>query len=228
MRKAILCLGLFAVMFALGCQNPSMFKSIAGKKLFWDFETDPPGSLPAGWVATQRDHKIPSAVWQVTDDSWGNTLAMTSSACTGKTCNLLLSSMSSIANLTLSVKIRAIGQRDEQNFGLVWRALNDDNFYFALWSPKEKMLRMGYVLNGCMTPLRSISVGADPTQWHTLQIEQFRDYIWVSMDDVIQMELKDDTIRYPGMIGLVTQANSWAMFDDVRVTELVNLTVTQN
>jgi hypothetical protein len=34
------------------------------------------------------------------------------------------------------------------------------------------------------------------------------------------MEL-DDTIRYPGMIGLVTQADSWAMFDDVRVAEMI-------
>jgi hypothetical protein len=228
MKKTILCLGLFAALFACGCQTPSVLKSTAGKKLFWDFEMDAVGSLPAGWVATQSDHKIPSAAWQVTDDSWGNTLAMTSSACTGNTCNLLLSSMSSIANLTLSVKIRAIGQRDNQNFGLAWRALDGDNFYFALWNPKEKMLRMGYFQGGHMTPLRSISVGADPTQWHTLQIEQFRDNIWVSMDNVVQMELKDDTIRYPGMIGLVTQADSWAMFDDVRVTELVNLTVTPN
>jgi hypothetical protein len=219
MKKTILCFGLVAVLFALGCYKPAVFKSNAGKKLFWDFETDAPGSLPAGWVATQSDHKIPSAVWQVTDDSWGNTLAMTSSANTGSICNLLLSSMSSIANLTLSARIRAIGERDNQNFGIIWRALNEDNYYFALWNPKEKMLRMGYVQDGRETALRSISVAADPTQWHTLQIEQFRDNIWVSMDDVVQMELRDDTLRYPGMIGLVTQADSWAMFDDVRVEQ---------
>jgi hypothetical protein len=136
-----------------------------------DFETRPVHCPQAGWRPRVIINTV--AVWQVTDDSWGNT-AMTSSACTGETCNLLFSSMSSIANLTLSVRIRAIGERDNQNFGLVWRALNDDNFYFALWNPKDKRLRMGYVQDGHMTQLRSISVAADPTTWHTLQIEQFR------------------------------------------------------
>jgi hypothetical protein len=220
MKKIILCLGFCAVLFVLGCQKPAVFKSSVGKKLFWNFETDPAGSLPPGWLVAQSGDMIPSGVWQVENDSWGNALALVQSTNTGQTCNLLLATGSSIANVNLSVRLRVTGGRESQSAGLIWRVLDKDNYYLACWDMQEKTLRLGYVEAGRMTLLRSIYVQADPANWHILQVENFRDTIRIAMDDVIQMEFQDDTLRYPGMIGLVTQADSRAMFDDIRVQEI--------
>jgi hypothetical protein len=73
---------------------------------------------------------------------------------------------------------------------------------------------------GRLTLLRSVYVQADSVNWHTLEIEHFRNNIKVSMDGKFIMEQQDDTLRYPGMIGLWTQADSCAMFDDIRVQEM--------
>jgi hypothetical protein len=73
---------------------------------------------------------------------------------------------------------------------------------------------------GRLTLLRSSRVQADPANWHTLEIEHFRDTIRVFMDNIGKIELQDQTLRYPGMIGLWSQADACAMFDDVKLEEL--------
>jgi hypothetical protein len=218
MKKTSLFLWLPAVMFMWGCQQ--MPKSTVGKKLFWNFETTAAGTLPSDWMIAQGGGKIPSATWQVEADSWGKTMALTRSTNTGTTCNLLLATGSSVANLALSAKIRATSGRVSQGVGIIWRVLNEDNYYLACWDPLENTLRLAYVEMGRLTLLRSVYVQADSVNWHTLEIEHFRNNIKVSMDGKFIMEQQDDTLRYPGMIGLWTQADSCAMFDDIRVQEM--------
>ena len=218
MKKTPLFLWLLAVLFMWGCRQPP--KSTVGKELFWDFESAKVETLPPGWLAAESAGKTPSAAWQIVQDSWGKSIALTRSTNTGKTCNLLLSTHSSVANLKLSAKIRAVGGKESQSSGIVWRALNEDNYYLTCWDPLENVLRLVFVERGRLTLLQSVYVQAEPANWHTLEIEHFRDNIKVSMDGVLRIEQRDDTLRYPGMVGLWTQADACAMFDDIRVGEI--------
>ena len=218
MKKTPLFLWLLAVLFMWGCRQPP--KSTVGKELFWDFESAKVDTLPPGWLAAESAGKTPSAAWQIVEDSWGKSIALTRSTNTGKTCNLLLSTHSSVANLKLSAKIRAVGGKESQSAGIVWRALSEDNYYLACWDPLENVLRLAFVEAGRLTLLQSVYVQAEPANWHTLEIEHFRDNIKVSMDGVLRIEQRDDTLRYPGMVGLWTQADACAMFDDIRVGEI--------
>jgi hypothetical protein len=98
--------------------------------------------------------------------------------------------------------------------------LNEDNYYLTCWDPLENILRLAFVEAGRLTLLQSVYVQAELANWHTLEIEHFRDNIKVSMDGVLRIEQRDDTLRYPGMVGLWTQADACAMFDDIRVGEI--------
>jgi hypothetical protein len=79
---------------------------------------------------------------------------------------------------------------------------------------------LGFVEAGKFVLLRSVSVEGDATSWHTIEVEHFRDSIKVFMDGVFLIELRDNTLMYPGMIGLMTQADACTMFDDVKVEEI--------
>lgn len=217
-KTSMLWIWLAAVIVMGGCQY--LPKSSVGKKLYLDFESETTGTVPSGWLAGQSDGKYPSATWEVLGDSWGRAMALSRSSNTGKTGNLLLATQSSIANLNLSAKVRSISGSENRSMGIIWRASNENNYYLACWEPKDNILRLVNVEAGREVMLGSVYVQGDPAGWHTLEIEHFRDTIRVFMDYIQQIELRDDTHRYPGMIGLWTQADSCAMFDDIRVREI--------
>jgi hypothetical protein len=186
----------------------------------WDFENAKSETLPPGWLAAQTAGKTPLATWQIAGDSWGKTIAVVQSPNTGDTHNLLLASPSRVANLRLSAKLRATSGKESQGGGIVWRALNPQNYYLACWEPLDGKLRLGFVEAGKFVLLQSVPVEGDSTSWHTIEVEHFRDSIKVFMDGVFLIEQQDNTLMYPGMIGLLTQADACTMFDDVKVEEI--------
>ncbi|MBN2512226.1 MAG: hypothetical protein JXB18_04755, partial [Sedimentisphaerales bacterium] len=109
---------------------------------------------------------------------------------------------------------------NQQGGGIVWRALNGDNYYAAQWDALKQQVRLYCVIYGKRELLQSVSVQADPTTWHTLDIEHFREHITMTMDGQFIMKHQDDMLPLPGMIGLCTQADAVTMFDEIRVDEI--------
>ncbi len=215
MKKNLLWL--IVVVCAAGCYRSEY---TVKNQSSWDFENAKLETLPPGWLAAQTAGKTPLATWQIAGDSWGKTIAVVGSPNTGDIHNLLLAGRTRLANLRLSAKLRATGGKESQGGGIVWRALNPQNYYLACWEPLDGKLRLGFVEAGKFVLLQSVSVEGDSTSWHTIEVEHFRDSIKVFMDGVFLIELRDNTLMYPGMIGLMTQADACTMFDDVKVEEI--------
>jgi hypothetical protein len=210
-------LGLIIVICAAGCyQSEYTVKTQSS----WDFENAPSETLPSNWFAAQTAGQTPLAKWRASGDSWGKTIAVVESPNTGQAHNLLLAGRTRAANLRLSVKLRATSGRESRGGGIVWRALDPSNYYLANWDPLDGKLRLGFVEAGKFILLQSVPAGGDATSWHTIEVEHFRNTIKVFMDDVLQIELQDRTLMYPGMAGLMTQADACTMFDDMKLEEL--------
>lgn len=218
MRHGWILLVFGIALLLTGCQ-PSLTSKPA-IHLAWDFELETLGTLPASWMAAEMVSKQMPARWEVVGDSWGKAIGLTQTLNTGDTCNLLLAINSRLANLRLSAKVKAVRGTNQQGGGIVWRALNTDNYYAAQWDALKQQVRLYCVIYGKRELLQSVSVQADPTTWHTLEIEHFREHITMTMDGQFVMKHQDDMLPLPGMIGLWTQADAVTMFDEIRVDEI--------
>lgn len=218
MRHGWIVLGIAIVTLLAGCQ--SVTQSRPAVRLAWDFEQEALGTLPAAWMAAETVGKQMPARWEIVGDSWGRAIGLTQSRNSGDTCNLLLAINSRLANLRLSAKVKAVRGTNQQGGGIVWRALNGDNYYAAQWDALKQQVRLYCVIYGKRELLQSVSVQADPTTWHTLDIEHFREHITMTMDGQFIMKHQDDMLPLPGMIGLCTQADAVTMFDEIRVDEI--------
>ncbi|MBN2512072.1 MAG: hypothetical protein JXB18_03945, partial [Sedimentisphaerales bacterium] len=131
MRHGWIVLGIAIVTLLAGCQ--SVTQSRPAVRLAWDFEQEALGTLPAAWMAAETVGKQMPARWEIVGDSWGRAIGLTQSRNSGDTCNLLLAINSRLANLRLSAKVKAVRGTNQQGGGIVWRALNGDNYYAAQW-----------------------------------------------------------------------------------------------
>src|SRR5437867_418754 len=88
------------------------------------FDTDAPGSLPAGWSAAMT-HSGGAPKWQVIRDSTApsqpNVLAQLSTDSTAGRFPLAICDKSSFQNGDLGVKFKTISGKIDQAAGLVWR-----------------------------------------------------------------------------------------------------------
>ncbi len=219
MRHGWIVLSIGILTLLAGCQpvlppRPAVW-------LAWDFEQEALGTLPASWMTAETVGKQMPATWEVVGDSWGKAIGLTQTRNTGDTCNLLLAMNSRLGNLRLSAKVKAVRGTSQQGGGIVWRALNGDNYYAAQWDALKQQVRLYCVVYGKRELLQSVRVQADPTTWHTLEIEHFREHITITMDGRFVMKQQDDMLPLPGMIGLWTQADAVTMFDEIRVDEIL-------
>lgn len=169
-------------------------------------------SMPSGLTAL-------SGTWMVVDDptspSRPRAFASTGTAA-GDPYHLVLLDDVRVAEVELTVKLRAVAGDEEQGGGLVWRAKDARNFYMARWNPRERNLRLYEVIDGEKRQLATENVRVEPG-WHELRItakgEQMRCYL----DGRAYLHAKDASFLEPGKVGLWTRGDARTHFDDLAI-----------
>jgi hypothetical protein len=192
-----------------------------GRNIRWGFDKVAPGKLPRGWKVAETNGKGKPATWQVVRDpnaaSAPNVLALTKTENTGSTYNLLMAGRRRYQDLTLEVKVKAVSGKEDQGGGLLWRAVDPNNYYLTRWNPLENNLRLYYVKAAKRTQLASVDITTDPKAWHTIKVTHIGDKIAVGFDGKTLLEKEDATFTGPGRIGLWTKADAATAFDDLQV-----------
>lgn len=131
------------------------------------------------------------------------------------------------ADVTLAVALKPMGGQVDKSAGLIWRAQDRENYYAALASALDDRLHLIKMVRGQPHELASAPIEIDieferrsPTRswgWYTLQVTATGDRIavWFQGEQVITAT--DDTFWRPGRVGLITHADSVALFDDLHV-----------
>ena len=115
----------------------------------------------------------------------------------------------------IEVKFKAESGVVDQGGGLIWRALDNDNYYIARYNPLEKNFRIYHVKDGLRTKLAGTRIQLAAGVWHKLKITHFSNKIEGYLNDRKQLEVTDKTFVGSGGIGLWTKADAVTVFDDL-------------
>jgi hypothetical protein len=183
-----------------------------------NFENDAEGKVPNGFTQTATG-KQQTLNWQIVNDG-GNKVAAQQAKNGGDYYNLLVLDNPGFENFTMSVKIKAVAGNEDQGGGLIWRYIDNNNYYVARYNPLESNFRLYHVVNGNRRQLKSIGSTVKSREWFTMSIEMNGNKISCSLNGKKLIETSDDTFKKGGKVGLWSKADAQTYFDDLTVQSL--------
>ncbi|HEU0291787.1 MAG TPA: hypothetical protein VFR47_03580 [Anaerolineales bacterium] len=130
-------------------------------------------------------------------------------------------------DVTLSAYLKPMGGTMDQSQGLLWRVRNKDNYYAVLANARDSQLQLIKMVDGepqeiASTPIQiAVQFEQDaPTPtwgWYTLKVETEGSRITAWFDGEKKLEATDSTFMRSGKLGVITHADSVALFDDISV-----------
>jgi hypothetical protein len=223
------CYAVIAVFLSVLAGSCGSFRSEYGPGRYevWSFDTNWAGSVPKGWKAAETAGAGKAAKWQVVQDSGAasgtRAVAITTNENRGQTYNLLIAEKTSYRSVHIRVMVKAIGGKEDQGGGLIWRAKDADNYYVARWNPLEDNFRVYAVKDGKRKQLGTADVKVDRMAWHEIAITQRDTRIVASLDGNELIDVDDSTFIEPGKVGLWVKADGKTVFDNVSVVRLSGL-----
>ena len=180
------------------------------------------GELPAGWAAAKTGDG-PGSVWKVVEDAAAphgkKVLAQTAADGPNRLFNLCVAEKTSFSDVDLSVAFKAVAGKLDQGGGLVWRYKDHDNYYVARMNPLENNYRVYKVVAGKREQLGTVDEKVASGEWHVLRVVHKGDHIQCHLDGKLRLDVKDDTFKEAGKIGLWTKADAQTRFADLQVQE---------
>jgi hypothetical protein len=176
------------------------------------FDNDKVGGPPAGWTATKTG--AGTARWTIEKDdtapSKPNVLKQSGQA----TYPICLRDGSSLQDGFVEVKFKPISGKEDQAGGLIWRAMDANNYYVARANALENNVTIYHTINGNRSEKKRTSTKVALNQWHTLRVDFEGSHFTVTLDGKKAFEWDDQTFKEPGKVGLWTKADSVTLFDD--------------
>ncbi|MCL4401693.1 MAG: hypothetical protein M1436_03380 [Acidobacteria bacterium] len=193
------------------------------------FDSATIGKLPSGWAATTaRPGATPP--WRIFKDPSAPTqpyvLAHIPPDRENPLAPVAILEKPSVKDGEVSVKFKAVGGKPEQDAGVVWRYLDENNYYFVRADAVEKNVAMFKVEDGKRIPLAPrgrraypVKHRVTPNAWGILKVAFKGHTFSVYYDHRRIFQVQDPTFSQPGKVGLWTRAESTAYFDNFRVVE---------
>lgn len=176
------------------------------------FDDAKPGMPPAGWIATQTGKG--TANWSVEPDSSApskpNVLKQSGTA----TFPVCLKNATQLKDGFVEVKFKALAGREDQAGGVVWRALDADNYYVCRANALEDNVRIYHIVKGRRTQFGHADVKVPSGQWHTLRVQFSGTRFTVFFHGKKLYDAEDKTITTAGKVGVWTKADSVTLFDN--------------
>jgi hypothetical protein len=116
----------------------------------------------------------------------------------------------------LSVRVKAVAGELDQGGGVIWRAVDKNNYYIARYNPLEDNFRVYKVEGGKRTQFQSAKVPGDKS-WHVLRVTMVGAKITCYLDGTKYLEAEDSTFPAAGKIGLWSKADAQSDFDNLSV-----------
>ena len=192
----------------------------------WKFDSDAPGSVPAGFVPGKINRG--AGRWQVVVDPKAPTPPnVLVRAATDQVANAQLIFIDGLepGSLDLTLRLRTGAGGERQGAGVVFRAIDERNYYLIWISPGEKRLRLDRLIDGEITHLQDLTLDSvDPDKWHTLRVMihgPLMEAVFNNRQFLSGREEKWEFGTYlKGKIGLWASGESPTYFDTVRYTNM--------
>lgn len=194
----------------------------AEEAIKFSFEKIAPGKIPPNWKVEATNQRGPLATWQVAEDttapSGKKVLALIRPNHTfGGTFNLCWTDRVRFLNGVILVRFKANSGEEDEGGGVIWRAMDKDNYYIARYNPLEDNFRIYYVKDGARRMLASARLKLLAHVWHTMKIVHNGTTISGYLNGKKLLNVEDNTFSTPGGVGLWTKADAATSFDDFSV-----------
>ncbi|MCZ6490666.1 MAG: hypothetical protein O7A06_09060 [Acidobacteria bacterium] len=194
-----------------------------------NFESDSIGPLPSDWTSAMT-HSGGPPQWEIVRDdtspSQPHVLAQLSSDNTRRRYPLAVLNKVSGKNGDLRVKFKAVSGEVDASGGLVWRYLDENNYYVVRANALEDNLVLYKVENGNRSSLApkgtaretyGVGTKVSAQTWHTIRVAFQGSLFTVYFNGEKLFEVEDTTFTAAGKVGLWTKADSVTHFDDFQV-----------
>jgi hypothetical protein len=183
-----------------------------------NFDDAPAGRCPDHWKIASTHAGKTLATWQAVADpaapSAPNVFRLTRTDNRGGTFNLAIAHRTSLADVEVSVKVRADTGKEDQGGGLIWRCRDENNYYICRINPLESNYRVYKVVDGRRTQLASARVKTAVGRWYTLRAVMVGERIACHLDGREVLTAQDGALGNAGSVGLWTKADAASSFDD--------------
>jgi hypothetical protein len=196
--------------------NKLEFDVSDGKDTLISFENETTGVLPAGF-STSATGNAEEIKWTVVSDNQNNVVAQ-QGINEGSCYNLLVLDNAGYKDFTASVMIKALSGEEDQGGGLVWRYIDNNNYYIARYNPLENNFRLYRVVEGSRKQLQSIYSNIKQGEWFSMTIEMKGNKIACLLNEEKLIETTDDTFQSTGFIGFWTKADAVTYFDELIIS----------
>jgi hypothetical protein len=176
------------------------------------FDSDRPGTLPAGWEQGVTGRGTPR--WAVVEDASAPSKPHVLKQSGSGAFPWCVLRGASIADGFIEVKFKALSGKEDQAGGILWRWKNGDNYYVARANALENNVSLYYTEGARRTTLKYVDAPVPPNAWHVLRVEFTGQRISVALNGKIYIEMDDGHIRGAGAVGVWTKADSVTLFDD--------------
>ncbi len=189
------------------------------------FETDAVGATPKGWTATRTGKGDPK--WTIEQDQTAPSKLKVLKQSGRATYPLFLKDDTNIKDGFIEVKFKAIAGSEDRAAGLVWRAIDANNYYVVRANALEDNVVLYKTVNGVRSALDivgrkggyGIAVPVQANRWHSLRIDFKSTRFKVFYNSNQLFEVEDSTFNNAGKVGLWTKADSVTLFDQITYGE---------
>ncbi len=203
-----------------------------------NFDSMKLGELPPGWTSAVTNHGTPP-LWIVQHDptapSRPNVLAQFSKGGLHYRFPVCLFDKVTCVDGDVSVKMKILSGKDDQDAGVVFRATNQNNYYLVRASAHDHNIEMFRVKAGQFEPIRVISSNSGGSNtglnagtygvrhpikigdWNLLRVTYKGNQTTVFFNHRKVFDANDSALNAPGRAGVWTNADTVAYFDDFRI-----------
>jgi len=120
-------------------------------------------------------------------------------------------------NGEISVDFKAISGEEDQGGGIMYRVIDDNNYYVARFNPLEDNFRFYYVKNGFRSMLKSAKVHLNSSKYHSMKIIQNKNHYEAYLDGKKFLDGYDDTFSKAGGVGVWSKADAYTKFRNLEI-----------
>jgi hypothetical protein len=190
--------------------------AVPAQRVAWTFDDTTPGRQPQGFVFADGQAGT-SHAWQVARDGSNVVLAHTGDARGGVA--LAIAPGSPLGSSAISARLRF--PDGPSVAGVTWRHRDPQNYYSVALDLRAQSVRIYRVVAGNRTRLEDEDdLELDPAAWHTVKVEDTGGRMRVWIDGVPVVDGRDRSSPEPGAVGVWTNGEATAWFDDLQAEPL--------
>jgi hypothetical protein len=187
----------------------------------WNFDDDMIGAAPAGFTVFRGGRAGRWVVRAASDaPSGGKVLAQKDDDHADGPPPIALADAPVLRDLRVSVRCKPFAGHVQQVCGVVLRADEGDDYYLARADVLDGSVRLYAVKDGRRTRLGSWRGAVPAGVWHTLRVDARADHLEVYWNGTEVIDSESETFKDPGKVGVWTESDGVAEFDDLSVVPL--------